>query len=262
MRTLLICLILVWCTVGCGDDEMDTMDGPADAAGDLEPDAGDGGDASEPEDAGADSGPEPDHVPMGPELATPEALEQIDSYQCEEEFDDCGGDPVGVWEMRPMYCGSAVRDFAFDGYPACKETIRSYYLEGGGTIELTAEGEVKVRQIYTALHHFKLNRACLEQEVSGNDAEACMDYQATVNVRTGAETTTCAFQAFACECEFAVRNHLDIDITYEVDGTSILDSGGGLSPFCVQGNTLRIRLAQDGGYFTEATFDRVVSIDP
>jgi hypothetical protein len=81
-------------------------------------------------------------------------------------------------------------------------------------------------------------------------------------VRTGAQTTTCVFQAFACECEFAVRNHLDIDITYEVDGSTVVDGAGGLSPFCVQDDTLRIRLAQNGGYFTEATFDRGVSIEP
>jgi hypothetical protein len=65
-----------------------------------------------------------------------------------------------------------------------------------------------------------------------------------------------------CECEFAVRNHLDIDITYEVDGSSVVDGAGGVSPFCVQDDTLRIRLAQNGGYFTEATFDRGASIEP
>lgn len=258
MRSLFICIALVCFSIACGDDEVDLTD----AGGDLEHDAGAVPDASEPEDSGVDSGNEPDDVPMGPELATPEALEQIDSYQCGEAFDDCGGDPVGVWEMRPDYCVSAVRDRVFQGYPACSETITSYHLEGGGTIQFTAEGEVKVRQIYTALHHFNLNRACLEQEISGNDAEACSDYEATLNVRTGGETTTCVFQSFVCQCEFAVRTHVDIDLTYEVDGRSIVDEGGGVSPFCVQDDTLRIRLAQDGGNFTEATFDRGVSIAP
>jgi len=46
--------------------------------------------------------------------------------------------------------------------------------------------------------------------------------------------------------ELAARKHLDIDLTYEIDGNSVYD-GAGLSPFCVQGDPLRIRLAQNGG---------------
>jgi hypothetical protein len=265
MRSLLICLTLAAC-IACDDGDADPMidgagEGGAPDASDMSdasetPDASDAPDASEVPDAGDDSG---EMLPEGPELATTAALEQIDSYQCVEDFDACGGNPVGLWEMRPMYCASAIRDFAFMGFPECRETITSYYLEGGGTIELTADGRVENRQIYSGLHRFSLNRACLEQEVGGDDAEACFSYQSILNARFGAEATTCVFQGFLCRCEFAVRNHLEIDLTYEITGTSIEDENGGLSPFCVEDDVLRIRLAQNGGYFSEGTFDRATS---
>jgi hypothetical protein len=255
MRYALSCFAALLCAA-CG--------GGGGQLSELEDDAG--GDASAPHDAGdaLQDAAEPDSgaLPVGEQLASPAARAQIASYRCPEDFDACGGDPVGLWAIRPMYCHSNIDEAAYDGFPLCRETITRYGFEGSGTIELTEDGMGEVALVFESDHHMRLDRACLEREAGGDDEAACLAYEESLNRAIGREATFCEWAGNeVCECDFRLVTHLDATAPYTISGTSI-DDDVALSPFCVEGDVMRINLmSNDGVTYTGAVFDRVIEAD-
>jgi hypothetical protein len=107
------------------------------------------------------------------EIATPEAAEQIAALEC-GEFEPCGGDLVGTWNVEG-FCVTSALNIATQGVQNCPGVLAAFERSASGTMRFSADGVQDADVTISGMQHLVLGDPCM-QHLYHQDAseEACI----------------------------------------------------------------------------------------
>jgi hypothetical protein len=195
------------------------------------------------EDAGADASADA-FVDWGlleaDEIATPEAVEQIETLECSElELEPCGGELVGTWNVT-SFCVTSALDIATQGVQNCPGVLATFERSASGTMRFSADGVHDADLRIDGLQHLVLGDPCMQHLYHEDVSEkACDRYEDQLNGGATKHMAACTFESDACHCDVVIESASEYSSMYEAQGSGIFD-GVTLVPFCVEGDSLRI----------------------
>lgn len=160
-----------------------------------------------------------------------------------EQFEACGGDVVGTWRVVDFCEGKPfVLSDPFAGQCVGYEldaSLESYT----GKVSFDGTQTMSENLVGTASVDFSFPSSCL------TTGQSCT----SLSQSTTSRNIPCTERQNRCECVGTLTNAFDNSPdAYTIMNDAIVVTGQAPSPYCVQGDTLRIKLddAQQGGIVT------------
>ena len=162
-----------------------------------------------------------------------------------EPFEACGGDVVGRWDVAAVCFENPETFLPASMEPACADVVREAHARAAGGYEFDDDG-MQVIDLRLELDLDTLWTDACVAALSGDDtltaAELCPDLEAQYAGQADIAAASCELEGDDCACLITTVEMSEMsDGEYVVEGDSL-----GPSPFCVDGDTLRISMTAMG----------------
>jgi hypothetical protein len=164
------------------------------------------------------------------------------------EFEACGGDIVGTWEVDSA-CVTIDELPAPSDDPECQDFVRDYSAEVSGTITFTADGTTATSLTNTISLDVAVTSACWEA-MSGTELTSAYCDALEAQLLAGGEfsAAACSFTSGTCLCSLVVPPTTTNETgTYTVDGNELIDQDGEAAGYCVNDDQLTMKIDNDEG---------------
>jgi hypothetical protein len=176
----------------------------------------------------------------------------------EFEFEPCGGDLVGTWEILDMCASATVGDNPFADTPECADIVFQVDMDFTGTVEFNADGSYASEVVVgAATMHAEYTEACMQAMWQAGGSETCDA------IPSSSEDTVCSYADSVCSCDQAMSSGSGTQTetgTYSVSGNSLTmtpDSGDVTeSEYCVSGDKATFGVPSDSAQ--DATFNHII----
>lgn len=161
-------------------------------------------------------------------------------------FTACGGDVTGTWSVTGV-CITGVTD------SSCTSATLAVTAQPSGTLTFNANGSYSDTATITATESATIPASCL------SGASDCTAFETALQGQTGVSGATCTGNvATSCQCSIVLTPQTDSNVgTYTTAGTALTRTPTGATatttPYCVQGNTLRLQVLDSSGATTTLT---------
>jgi len=167
-------------------------------------------------------------------------------------FSACGGDLTGTWIVNAlcMEGNLAAAADAATGLPAaCDGTIQSVSIKVNGTIQFANFIETSNLTVMTSAR-FQYTAACLAAEIGTSvvvTQTVCDLFAASL--KSGLDSATCTLTGGNCDCNGTLVQVVAESKAYTLSGSTLTYASGKSVQFCVSGNNLTVRSADELGMY-------------
>lgn len=181
-----------------------------------------------------------------PEPVPPAGSDEADAQQqlC-EPFEACGGDVVGSWQVAAVCFENPALFLPATSEPACQDVVRKAHARAAGRYEFGEDG-VQTVDLRLELDLDTLWTDACVAALSGDDtltaAGLCEGLEQQYADQSDIASASCELEGDDCACLLTTAEMFEMSHgDYSVEGDAI-----GSSPYCVEGDTLRLSMTAMG----------------
>lgn len=169
---------------------------------------------------------------------------EVSLTSCEEQFDACGGDPVGSWSLERICVDGSLTDAVgayFSEYPSCENSVREAGLTTAAGVTYTTNDFDRTGSA-TLTAKLEISEDCFREQAGGGTLTSltCAAYGQMMEGQSGMKGS-CSYDGSLCVCEATVTQSLNASGTYSVDGSEIVEQDGRTLEFCATAERLGYR---------------------
>lgn len=180
-----------------------------------------------------------------------------------EDFDACGGDLIGSWELTDVCFDGLEGAFAeIADAPGCEDFFQLGTITPAGEYTFEEDGTLTVAGASFAFAvELTLSPECVQgiggaKEPLELSAAICNSFADSLGMGDGIEKASCQFSGGDCKCSAkSAAMSLGGGGSYEVDGEELVQDGD-RNGFCVDGDALRIHTSSSASQTGILSFER------
>jgi hypothetical protein len=150
--------------------------------------------------------------------------------QLESDWEACGGDPIGLWEIAGFCNHGLPRNLLAD---ECPDSSYENVVQVVGTVEIGEDWIVLGPVSRVIMDKYEISLEC----IAAIGMDSCRDMEEVIAADFG--TSTCTGVSATCRCEFEdVTYWADEEMTFGVSGVNLVTGEGEPYAYCVRGNEM------------------------